>query len=239
VTLLLVALVVVTLSSAVHGAVGFGMNLLAVPVLVVLDPAFVPGPAVAMGLVLSGLVAARERVPLDRRLGWAVAGLLPGTAAALLLLAWVSARSLAAPLGGCVLLAVLLSAVRLQLSPRRFTLAAAGVASGFLATAASIGGPPLALVYSRSGGSRLRANLSGFFVVTGVVSLAALALAGHFGVHELRLSLALLPGVLLGYLASNVLRPFVDGGHAHTSVLVLSALAGLGAVAEGLWGLGP
>jgi uncharacterized protein len=238
VTILLVALVVVTITSAMHGAVGFGMNLLAVPVLVVLDPAFVPGPALAMGLVLSGLVAARERVPLDRRLGWAVAGLLPGTAAALLLLSWVPSGSLAAPLGACVLLAVLLSAVGVQLSPHRFTLAAAGVASGFLATAASIGGPPLALVYSHSGGRRLRANLSGFFVVTAVVSMAALALAGHFGAHELRLSLALLPGVLLGYVASGALRPSIDGGNAHTAVLVLSALAGLGAIAEGLWGAG-
>jgi hypothetical protein len=209
---------------------------LAVPVLVVLDPAFVPGPAVAVGLVLSGLVAARERVPLDPRLGWAVAGLLPGTAAALLLLAWVPSRSLAAPLGGCVLLAVLLSAVRLRLTPRRSTLAAAGVASGFLATAGSIGGPPLALVYSHSGGSRLRANLSGFFVVTATVSMAALTLSGHFGIHELGLSLALLPGVLLGYVASSALRPWVDGGRTHTAVLVLSAMAGLGAIADGLWG---
>ena len=97
----------------------------------------------------------------------------------------------------------------------------------------------MALVYSRSGGSRLRANLSGFFVVTAVVSLVALTFAGHSGVHDLGLSLVLLPGVLLGYLASNVLRQFVDGGHAHTAVLVLSALAGLRAIAEGLWGSGP
>src|SRR3954451_11684240 len=82
-----VAVLVVALTSAVHGAVGFGMNLLAVPVLVVLDPRFVPGPAVAAGLVLSVLVAAREGTVWERRLGWAVLGLLPGTALALLLLA--------------------------------------------------------------------------------------------------------------------------------------------------------
>jgi hypothetical protein len=76
-------------------------------------------------------------------------------------------------------------------------------------------------------------------VVTAVVSLAALTLAGHFGVHELGLSLVLLPGVLLGYLGSNVLRPFVDGGHTHTAVLVLSELAALGAIVEGLWRSGP
>src|SRR3954453_5598740 len=153
-TVLVVAVVVIAVTSAVHGAVGFGMNLLAVPVLVVLDPTFVPGPAVAAGLVLSVLVAGREREPLDRRLGWAFLGLVPGTLLALWLLALVPAESLAAPMGVLVLVAVVVSAIRVRLSPTRRTLAVAGVASGFLATAGSIagaagstGGPPMALVY--------------------------------------------------------------------------------------------
>src|SRR5947208_542824 len=49
-TALVVAVLVVAVTSAVQGALGFGMNLLAVPVLVVLDPLLVPGPAVAAGL---------------------------------------------------------------------------------------------------------------------------------------------------------------------------------------------
>ena len=235
VTVALLALIVVTMTSAIHGAVGFGMNLLAVPLLLVLDPDLVPGPAVAVGLVLSALVAVREPTPMDPQLGWAVAGLLPGTGAALLLLAAVSTESLTAPLGMAVLVAVLLSAARLRVSPHRSTLAAAGVASGFLATAGSIGGPPLALVYARTDGSRLRANLSGFFVVTAVISLVALALAGHFGVAELRLSLLLLPGAVVGFALSGPLRPWVDRGHTHAAVLTLSALAGIGAIVEGIY----
>jgi uncharacterized protein len=163
-----------------------------------------------------------------------VAGLVPGTVAALALLARVPADSLAVLLGLLVILAVALSAVRIRLAPTRRALAAAGVASGFLATAGSIGGPPLALLYARSGGPTLRTNLSGFFVVTGVVSLAALALSGHFGRDELRVSLALMPGVLLGYAVSGRLRALVDRGRTHSTVLALSALAGLGAVAQGL-----
>ncbi len=65
------------------------MSLLAVPVLAVLDPVFVPGPAVAAGLVLSVLIVGREPAPVDRRLVWAVAGLVPGTFLAVLLLAVV------------------------------------------------------------------------------------------------------------------------------------------------------
>jgi uncharacterized membrane protein YfcA len=231
---ILLAVVVVAVTSAVHGAVGFGMNLLAVPILVVLDPALVPGPAVAAGLVLSALVAARERAVVDRRLGWAALGLLPGTAMALVLLGLVPAGSLAAPLGALVLVAVVISAIRLRLTPTTTTLAVAGVASGFLATAGSIGGPPLALVYANTPGAQVRSNLSGFFVITGAVSLTALSIAGHFGVRELQLSLLLLPGVLLGYAASGPLRPWSDRGHTRSAVLLLSALAGMAAIAEGL-----
>ena len=212
------------------------MNLLAVPVLAVLDPAFVPGPAVAAGLVLSVLIVVREPAPVDRQLGWAVAGLLPGTLLAVALLAAVPSSALAAPTGVLVLVAVALSAVRLDLSPNRTSLTVAGVASGFLATAASIGGPPLALVYARSEGARLRTNLSGFFVVAGAVALVALLVSGHFGSESWHASALLLPGVVLGFLASGPLRPLVDRGHTRPAVLALSALAGVVAVVQGLAG---
>jgi uncharacterized membrane protein YfcA len=41
--LLVLAVVVVAVSAAVQGAIGFGLNLLAVPVLLLIDPSLVPG----------------------------------------------------------------------------------------------------------------------------------------------------------------------------------------------------
>jgi len=234
VTVLLVALVVVAVTWAVP--VGFGMNLLAVPVLAVLDPVFVPGPTVAAGLVLSVLMLRREPTRVDRQLGWAVAGLLPGTLLAVLLLSVVPAGDLTAPTGVLVLLAVALSVVRLDLTPDRRTLTVAGVASGFLATAASIGGPPLALVYADSHGARLRANLSAFFVLAAAVALVGLLLSGHFGPGAWRASAVLIPGVILGFLASGPLRPVVDRGYTRPAVLALSAVAGTGAIVQGVSG---
>jgi uncharacterized protein len=227
-------LAVVAVSCAVHGAVGFGMNLLAVPVLAILDPVFVPGPAVAAGLLLSVLVLGREPARIDRQLRWAVAGLVPGTFAAVLLLAVVPASDLAAPTGVLVLVAVALSVMKLDIAPDRTTLTLAGIASGFLGTAASIGGPPLALVYAASHGPRLRANLSAFFVVAAVVALAALLVSGHFGPSEWKASALLLPGVVIGFVASGPLRSVVDRGHTRPAVLALSALAGVAAVVHGL-----
>ncbi len=51
----------------------------------------------------------------------------------------------------------------------------AGAASGVLGTATAIGGPPMALVWQRNTGARLRGTMSGFFLVGSVMSIAALA----------------------------------------------------------------
>ncbi|HSP37933.1 MAG TPA: TSUP family transporter [Frankiaceae bacterium] len=231
---LVLAVVVVGLSAAVQGAIGFGLNLLAVPVLLLVDPSLIPGPMLVAGLTLSLLVVGREVKAMDRRLGWALLGLLPGTVLGLLLLVSVSTNALNVLLGLLVLGAVGVSALSWSPARSRTALVAAGAASGFLGTAAAIGGPPLALLYADTPGPRLRSTLSGFFVAAALVSLGALVLAGRFGLSDLRASLALLPGAVIGFLLSGPLRPLVDRGHARTAVLALSAVAAIAAIAEGL-----
>jgi uncharacterized membrane protein YfcA len=207
---LIAAIVVVALASAVHGAVGFGLSLLAVPVLLVLDPSFVPGPALMAGLLLSVLVDGRELKAADPRVGWAVLGLLPGTAVGAALIAAVPEDALGVPLGLLVLVAVALSARAPApgAHPRRSRRRRYGL-SGFLATAASVGGPPIALIYARSR-------------------------RGRFGTRDLRTSAAFAPGVVVGFLLSGPLRPFVDSGRTRPAVLVLSAVAALRAVLQGV-----
>lgn len=233
---LLLVLLVVAVSALVHGVVGFGLNLLAVPLLLVLDPSFVPGPMLVAGLVLAVLVGGRELGAVDRRAGLAVLGLVPGTAAALVLLAAVPEEALGVPLGLLVLAAVAMSAVRWQPTPTRPALVVAGTASGFLATAAAVGGPPMALLYGRSSGARLRSTLSVVFVAAALVALGALAASGRFGADEVAASAVLLPGVVVGFLLSGPLRHRVDRGHTRPAVLVVSAAAALGAVLQGLLG---
>src|ERR1700712_332017 len=143
---LVLAALVVTAGSAVQGAVGFGLNLLAVPLLLLVDAALVPGPTLVAGLALSVLVAGREFDARDRRLGFAYARLLPGAPAGALVVTVVPQDALSVPLGLLVLVAVGLSALRWQPVPRPSSLLGAGAASGFLSTAAAIGGAPQALL---------------------------------------------------------------------------------------------
>jgi uncharacterized membrane protein YfcA len=236
VTDLVVAVVVIALCAAVQGALGFGLNLLAVPVLLVLDPTFVPGPPLVAGLVLSLLVAGREWGEVDRRLAWALVGVLPGTALGLAVLVVVPEDDLGILLGLLVLVAVGLSVLRWEPTTTRPALLVAGTASGFLATSASIGGPPMALLYSRSAGPKLRSTLSAFFIAVASISIVALLAAGRFDAHQLRVSAAFLPGVVVGFLLSGPLRPLVDRGHARPAILVLSAAAAVFAIVQGLLG---
>jgi uncharacterized membrane protein YfcA len=233
---LVLAALVVAGGSVVQGSVGFGLNLLAVPVLLLVDAALVPGPTLVAGLALSVLVAGREFGAMDRRLGFAFLGLVPGAVAGALVLVTVPQSALNVLLGFLVLVAVALSAARWEPQIRATSLFGAGAASGFLSTAAAIGGPPMALLYARADAARLRSTLSGFFVVTAVLSLVILAVFGQFGAQDLRTSAALLPGVLVGFVLSGPLRRYVDRGSARPVVLGLSGLAAVVAILEGLFG---
>lgn len=223
------------LGAAVQGAVGFGLSLVAVPLLVLLDPRLVPGPLLCVAIVLTLLLSHRERRSIDFfGLKWGLAGRLPGTAAGAATLLIVPQERIAILFALLVLIAVALSAARIRVRPSAGMLAAAGLFSGFMATTAAIGGPPMALVLQDYPGARLRGTLSGYFLVGASVSLAALAFVGRFGLEELRLSLDLLPGIVVGFWLSGHVRGILDRGYTRSAVLVLSALAAMAALGRQL-----
>ena len=232
VALLLVTLLVATAAS-IQGAAGFGMALLAAPLLTLVDRSFAPAPLVLAVIPLSILVAVRDWAHLDRKgLAWAIGGRLPGVVLGGLAAAALSERSLALVLAVAVLVAVGLSLVTARLRPTPGTLVSAGFASGFMGTTTSIGGPPMALVYQRSAGPTFRSTLAIYFAVGALMSLTALALAGRVGPHELRLGLLLWPGVLIGFLLSGPLTRYLDAGRTRPMVLTISALAALVLIVE-------
>ena len=99
--------------------------------------------------------------------------------------------------------------------------------SGLTGTISSIGGPPMALLYQDAAGARLRSTLSGYFVVGAIMSLAALAAVGRFGMTELRLGALLLPGAIVGFFISSRAAAITDRASA-TRVLVLTVSAAAG-----------
>ena len=219
------------ISAILQGAVGFGLGLIAIPFLIYLDLRFVPGPLLVAALTLHVLVLQRDRSGVDKSgLAMLLGGRVLGAIPAALLLAYLPLDSMKILLAAVVLAGAVMGALHSGGHPTRAVLFGAGTASGFMATAAGLGGPPVALVYQRETGLRLRGTLAAYFIMGTVISFAALAWAGRFGAEEIRLSGFLIPGTVLGYFMSRPAAAYLDGGRTRLAVLSVSALAAVSVI---------
>jgi uncharacterized membrane protein YfcA len=218
-----------------QGAVGFGANLVAAPLLALVNEDYVPGPLIVTSVVMNLLVMRREGTgAVDRRIHAAIAGAIPGALVAGLVLASLSESALSVLFAIVVLAGVGLSAAGWQLRPTTGTLAAAGVVSGFMGTISGIGGPPIALVFQRADGPTLRATLSRYFLAAAAVSIPTLLVVGTLDRSSVGPTLALLPGTVVGVLLSARLARRIDKGHARPVVLWLSALSAIAVLVRAL-----
>jgi hypothetical protein len=136
----------VVAAATVQGVVGFGSNLLAVPVVALIMPSALPGAMVFPGVPMAVTMAAAERDHVDwRGSRFLVLGRLPGTLIGVAVVAAVSTDLLAVVIGVVVILGVALSVAAAHLHPgvTPATAAVTGVATGITGTAAAIDGPPL------------------------------------------------------------------------------------------------
>lgn len=207
---------------------GFGMGILAAPILALIDPRLVPAPVLLSTLVLTSLLAIRDRHAIDfGGLRWAVTGRVMGTVVAATVFVALPEDQMVFLFGSLVLLGVGMSVSGLRVLPFRSSLLIAGVLSGLMGTVASIGGPPMALLYQDARGDRLRGTMSGFFWIGTIVSLVALRLIGRFGAEEISLALVMLPGVLIGFFVSRRTTAFVDRGYTRYVVLTVAGVTGV------------
>ena len=224
----LVVTAIVAAASALQAGTGMGMALLAAPLLLLVDPALVPGPMLCATMVLSIAVVWRERTAIDRSLlGVAFLGLTAGCAIGGLALAGLHGVNLAQVFAALILSIVLLSVLGVHIRATTLTLLAGGAASGILGTIFGVHGPPIAIVLQHEPPERLRATLCAFFAVGCGISLVALAMIGAFGFAQVGLGFALLPGVAIGFAFAPVLGRVLNRQRARIAVLTISTLSGL------------
>lgn len=222
----------------VQGSIGFGLNLIIVPVLAALQPAALPAASIILAFPMTLGSALREKTHINGRgVFWMTLGRLPGV----ILGAWVvhvfEPEVLSVTIGGIVLIAVLMCLVspRVEIAPG--SQAVAGFVGGLMGTASSIGGPPMGLLYRHEPGPAMRSTLGATFLVGTLLSLAALGFAGEVSTFHWRMGALLVPPVLLGLFASRYLHAWLDAGWLRPAVLGFSALAGVGVVLRGLMAL--
>jgi uncharacterized membrane protein YfcA len=231
----LIAALITAVATFVQGSVGFGSALIAAPLLVLIDPMLVPAPLILMNFCIAVPIAYRERDAVDiRGVGWALAGRVPGTLAALAMLRSMPREMFPWIFSALILLAVALSITGKRVAVTTRTQATAGFASGVMGTLTSVGGPPVALLYQHAHAATLRGTLSGFFIFSTTMSSVGLWAIGLLGWREVLAAAWLLPGCFVGFVLSSRTRNLLNRRHTRRAVLLLSTTAALALIAKQL-----
>ena len=219
---------IVAAAAALQAGTGMGMALLAAPLLLLVNPLLVPGPMLCATMVLSIAVVWRDRAAIDLKLlAVALLGLIAGCAIGAFALAVLAGVNLAQVFAVLILGIVMLSALGLSVRATTPALLIGGAASGILGTMFGVHGPPIAIVLQHEPPDRLRATLCAFFSVGCAISLVALATIGAFGIGQIGLGLALMPGVAIGFGFAPIVSRMLNRRRARIAVLTISALSGL------------
>jgi uncharacterized protein len=228
-----VVVVLATLVGAtIQGAIGFGMNLVTVPVMALVLPDALPATVVLLGVPLSLVMMRHERHAIDRPgLAWIIVGRIPGTLLGTWVVATVTPDGLKAFIGISVLFAVAISVFvpPLRLTPT--TQVVGGIASGTTGTAAGIGGPPLALLYQHHPGPTMRATLSAAFFFGTLLSLTSLGLAREVRLADLAIACALIPIIIVGSLLGRGAHDTLDRRWLRPAVLTFAAISAVVVIA--------
>ena len=231
----LAVIAIMTIGATVQASIGFGSALIAVPLLLLIDPVLVPGPMLFSTLILAILITYRFRQSIHiTGLRAAIFGRIPGAIAGAFLLTVLSTNVIAIFLGVLVLVAVGISITGIHVRPSIRNLFFIGSLSGFMGTTTSIGGPPMALIYQHETASRFRGTINGFFIAGIIISLSALYFVGELGQTELLASLALLPGILLGFLISLWTTKILKQHYLRPAILTISSLTAIAVIVSNL-----
>lgn len=208
---LVVVGVAVALAAMLQGSIGFGMGMIAAPVVALVQPTLLPATLVLLAAVVTTLTLVTDRQHVDLRgTGWALTGRVPGSVAGAAVVALAPDRVLALLVAAVVLAGTVITGLGWRPEPTKGALLTAGAASGLFGTATSIGGPPMALVWQGHHGARLRGTMSAFFLVGSAVSVATLAVAGAVDAEIMRVVVLLLPMPVVGFVLSRGLNRVLD-----------------------------
>jgi uncharacterized membrane protein YfcA len=220
---LLVAGLAAALGAIVQSGIGLGLGLVAAPIVTLLFPSLMPGSLLIAAAVLPLFVVAREVRHADwKGLRWAFGGRLAGTPIGVWFVAIVPQRALGLAVGGMVLAAIGLSLWSGRVPRNAGTLIGAGLLAGVMGTATSLGGPPIALIYQRESGPRIRATLSVFFTVGALLSVLTLAAVHELPSRQVWAGLALTPFVVAGFAVSGPFRRYLDQGATRNAILAIT-----------------
>lgn len=230
--------VILAFGACVQGAIGFGLGMLAAPLIALIAPDLLPGAVLLLAFALSFATFIRERGEIHWSVvGWVSLGRVPGSLLGAWLVTILPTAGLSLVLAVSVVLGVVVSLVGWSPGYGRRSAGIAGLAAGVLGTSTSIGGPPLALILRGLSPSVVRGTMGAAFVVGTALSIVALWVGGSLGMEQWRASFIFLPAVVVGFLLSGLVNRYVNSQHLYAGSVVLSLIGAAVVIASSIQGL--
>lgn len=194
----------IAVAAIIQGSTGFGFALLAAPVLLLIDPAFVPGAVMLLGALVTFLAAIRELHRVDRkRLVVGLLGRLPGAVIGGAVAAVLAPAYFGLLFALLISIGLAMSVFGPRIEPSLPNIGVAGFFSGVMGTITAVGSPPIAIALQHAPGSEMRATASAFLLFGAMISITSLSFFGVFGIGDILRCLVLLPFAAVGFYLSR------------------------------------
>lgn len=222
------------LGCTLQAAIGFGMALIAAPIIVMVKPEWIPYIMAIMAMTVSLTTCWDQRNDIQwRTMLSPMLARIPGTLVGTWLLVVMSLTHLQIAVAIMVIISVIVTLYLKPFPATNLNLGIAGFVSGITGTTTSIGGPPIALVMQHSAGPTARANLSAFFVYSCIISIASYQFADLMPLSTWLAGLSLTPMAFLGFWAGKKLQKHVDN-RFRPILLIMCTLSALVALISAL-----
>ncbi len=229
----LIVVAIVGAASFIRSAVGFGMGLVAMPLLGLVLELRTATPMLAIsGMAMSIMIIGQDWRHVEwKSLRYLFAGGVFGIPIGILLLRGLPPEPIKMLLGVTVILFAvhgLFGRDRLPLRSTPLTAGVLGFASGALSSGFNVGGPPLVAYFTLQTWDPpvFRATLQGYFFIAGAVSLVGHGVAGLWTVDVALLAGATLPAMVLGTLLGRWTNRRIEPAQFHR--IIYGALLVLG-----------
>lgn len=225
---LVAANIVIFIAAVLQAATGVGFAMVAVPLLALINLAWVPAPMLICNIGLSIVIMSRGRDALERaEAPPLILGLTLGTFVGAAILSLVEGRGLGLLIGGIIIFAVAASLLTPPLAITRGRLLSGAFVGGATGIIAAMHGPPLIILYQRERPEKVRATMAGVFLFGCFLALGSLWITGLLGWEQIWRGLVLLPGVALGYFVGRALGGRMSPAAVRYAMLTLAGTAGI------------
>jgi uncharacterized membrane protein YfcA len=212
----------------VQGSVGFGVVVVAAPVVIWVAPELMPGSMLVCGFVLPLMQLSTRWRDVDwRSLSAALGGRILMTPVGVWVVAVSSPQLIAALVGVLVIAVAVASVYAPEFEARPRNLFVAGLLTGVSGTSAAVGGPFVAMTLQHEPAAQIRATLAAFFTVGSLVSLTALGVAGELTHVQLVWGLIFVPFLVAGFLLSGPVTRRFDDERLRIAMLAFCMVAGV------------